>query len=389
MHIGVIRGDLPGPVLLSGLEPVSQHNPSTEPSGQEVYVSRPTVAELEAVFADADVGLGAAIEGGTITFNLVIDGTNDTLRLKTSAAAAFTDVLIAQTTYTTLADLVTAIQAALDLAGVAVTVYENRAGDGIVLESNTLGVTSYLESDTDANGSTANGDLAIADGEVRTLVALASDLITDGLPVGGPLDVSAATLEASGTTTAAAALAPIPVARGTTAAVANAIAPKIADTPVAVDSFLAGQISDLLNANFNPDPRRNPALVNGAAVEVVEDDGSTDFATANALPAITSATLDSPGAGDVTIAGTNLAGPGAPTAERKEVTVKFTGTGTPGGPLDGLVLSQELIEANGGTVTATSIVVPAVLNDQGGFATGTTAVSVKYRSFAAGPEDLA
>lgn len=389
MHIGVIRGDLPGPVLLSGLEPVSQHNPPTEPSGQEVYISRPTVAELEAVFADPTVGLGAAIEGGTISFNLVVDGTNDTLKLKTAAADAFTDALIAQTTYTNLTDLVTAINAALDAVGLAVTCYANRAGDGIVLESNEKGATSYLESDTDANGSTANGDLAITDGEVRTLVDLASDLITDGLPVGGPLDVSTATLEASGTAEAAAALAPIPVARGTTAAVANAIAPKIADTPVAVDSYLAGQISDLLNASFNPDPRRNPALADGAAVEVVEDDGSTDFATANALPAITSATLDSPGAGDVTIAGTNMASVGDPTGERKEVVVKFTGTGAPGGPTDALVLSQELIEANGGTVTATSIVVPAVLNDQGGFATTTTSVQVLWRSFASNIEPLA
>lgn len=387
MHIGVIRGDMPGPVLLSGLEPVSQHNPSTEPSGQEVYISRPTVAEVEAVLADETTGVGATIEGATITFNVTVTGsTTDDLRLKTAAADAFTVYTIAAATYTNLTDLIAAINTALEGSGI--TCRENVAGDGIALESDEKGVNSYLQLDTEANGSNANTNLELPDGETRTIPA-ATAFITDTLPVSGPLDVSQATIEAVGAASNSNALARIPDSRGTRAALANAIAPKIADTPVAVDSFLAGQISELLNANFNPDPRRNPALSNGPAVQVVEDDGSTSFATANALPAITSATLDSPGAGDVTIAGTNLAGPGTPTAERKEVTVKFTGTGTPGGPLDGLVLSQELIEANGGTVTATSIVVPAVLNDQGGFATGTTAVSVKYRSFAAGPEDLA
>ncbi len=102
MRVGVIRGDLPGPVLLSDLEPVSRYNPPTEPRGQEIYISRPTVAEIEGVLANATVGAGAVLNGGNIsgTFPLTIDGTNDDLKLRLSAApTAFTTVLIPQAIY--------------------------------------------------------------------------------------------------------------------------------------------------------------------------------------------------------------------------------------------------------------------------------------------------
>jgi hypothetical protein len=165
--------------------------------------------------------------------------------------------------------------------------------------------------------------------------------------------------------------------------VANALAPKVGDTPVAIDSYITGDLAQLLNANFNPDPRRRPPLANGAAIEVVQDDGATPFAAA--APAITTATLDSPGAGDVTIAGTDMAAQGTPQAERYETIVKFIGVGTPSG--GDLVIPQRLIESNGGVVTATSIVVPAVLNPYG-FAVTTTSCQVQYRSHASNVQAL-
>jgi len=379
-RIGVIRGDV-SPLQIDDLEQVSRHNPSTEPSGQERVVRRPTVAEVEAALADATTGAGAAIEGGTITINLVVGAGNDAIRLRTAAGDAFVTYLIAQTTYTTLADLIVAINVAINGSGI--TAATNRAGDGIILESNTKGVNSYVESDTVANGSEANTDLAITDGEVRDMPSAAA-FITDTLPVGGPLDVSAATVEAVGAGTNANALAPIPVARGTTEGVADAVAPQFFETAVFIESFQVGTISGFLNANFNPDSRRVPALADGAAIEVVDDDGSTTFTAA--LPSISSATLDSPGAGDVTIAGANMGSAGDPNSETQETVVKFSGTGTPRG--GDLVIPQALIVSNGGTVSATSIVVPAVLNPDG-FVTTDTSVQVRYRSLATGVEALA
>jgi len=383
MRVGVIRGDMPGPVLLADLESVSGRNVSTEAPGQVRYISRPTVAEVEAALADATTGAGATLAGSTLAFNVtVVAATSDDLLLKTSAAAGFTTYTIAAAAYTNLTDLLAAINAAI--AGSGITARENVAGDGIALESDTKGVDSYVENDTIANGSNANTLLGLADGDVRDMPSAAT-FITDALPVGGPLDVSTATIEAVGAGDNANALSLIPTARGTVAALAEAVAPLLIETPVVEDSMRAGHLSSLLSANFNPDPRRSPALVNGAAIEVVEDDGSTPYTVG--LPAITSATLDSPGAGDVTIAGTDLSGPGDPTAERKEVTVKVLGTGTPDG--GDLSLSQDIIEANGGTVTATSIVIPAVLNNLAGWATGTTSVQVKMRSYASATEALA
>lgn len=362
MRIGVIRADLPSPVLLSALESVSQYNPSTEPRGQEVYVSRPTVAEVESVLANATYGAGAVLNGGDISgsFPLVIDGTNDDLRIKTSAAAAFTTVLIPQASYADLTALIAGLNTVLPALGI--TARTNVAGNGVALESNTKGVTSYIQNDTIANGSVANTPLSLANGATRNMPA-ASAFITATLPVGGPLDVSTATINGVGAGNNANALSLIPTARGTQEALADAIAPQFVETPTLIDSFLVGQISQLLSANFNPDPRRKPALVNGAAIVCVQDDGSTAYAPT--LPTVASATLNSPSAGDITIAGTGLGN-----AERLETVVKVSGAVNK-------VLQQKIITTNGGSVSDTAIVLKAVLIP--GATTVTTSVRVQVR----------
>lgn len=362
MRLGVIRADLPGPVLLSALETVSQYNPSTEPRGQEVYISRPTVAEVEAVLANATTGAGAVLNGGDISgsFPLVIDGTNDDLRLKTAAADAFTVVLIPQAAYADLDELIAALNTVLPALGI--TARENVAGNGVALESNTKGVSSYIQNDTVANGSVGNTPLGLTNGSTRTMPA-ASAFITAALPVGGPLDVSTTALNAVGATTNSNALALIPSDRGVLEALADAIAPQLVETPTVIDSFLVGQIAALLSADFNPDPRRKPALTDGPAIEVVQDDGVTPFAAT--LPTITSATLDSPSAGDITIAGTGLGD-----AERLETVVKVAGAVNK-------VLQQKIITTNGGSVSDTAIVLKAVLIP--GATTVTTNVRVQVR----------
>lgn len=368
MRVGVIRGDLPGPVLLSDLEPVSRYNPPTEPRGQEIYISRPTVAELEGVLADATVGAGAVLNGGNIsgTFPLAITAANDDLKLRLSAApTAFTTILIPQAVYASLATLVTAVNSVT--ASIGVLARTNVAGNGIALESLTKGVTSFIENDTVVGGSVANTPLGLVDGSIRTMVPAAT-LITNALPVGGPLDVSAATINGSGAGTATTALALIPTSRGTTEAVADAIAPQFWESTTAVESFLVGNISELLSVNFNPDPSRLPPLVDGPAIEAVQDDGVTAFAAT--LPVITTADLNTPGVGDLTITGTGLG-----TLERQETTVHLANAATG----YSRTLLQRFIEAGGGTVSATSIFIPAALIPGATLATTRAQVKVRQR----------
>lgn len=162
--------------------------------------------------------------------------------------------------------------------------------------------------------------------------------------------------------------------------IADTVAPQFAETDVAIESFLLGNLAGYRSATFNPDPR-NSAVSAGAAIYVTEDDGSTNFATANTLPTVTSATLDSPAAGDVTIAGTGLGKEsGDSTDPLRSTTVKFTGDAN-------VTLHQERIEAAGGSVADTEIVVPASLIP--GAAASTTSVRVQFRQSVSDLEALA
>lgn len=363
MRVGIIRADLPGPVLLADLEPVSRRNFSTEPPGQEVYVARPTTTEVETVLSDSTVGAGAVIEGSDIagSLPLTIDGTNDTLLLKLSSAASFTTVTVAHAAYASLATLLVALNAALVTAGIGITARQGTgSGSRVALESDTYGVSSYIANDTVAHGSIGNTDLGLADGVVRTMVS-ATTIITGLNPVGGTLDVSTTTMNALGATTAANALSLIPTTRGTHEALADAIAPQFLETTVALDSYLVGYIAALRSASFNPDPRQG--LVAGAAIQVVQDDGSSAMTVT--VPNISSATLGTPTAGDVTVAGTGLGD-----SELLETVVQFTGDVNKS-------WNQSQIVAAGGSVSATSVVVPASLI--AGAATTTTSVKVRVR----------
>jgi len=371
MRIAVIRTDLPSALRLVDLEPVSQYNPPTEPVGQERYLARVTTTQIESQLADSTTGAGAISEGSDISgsFPLTITlATDDVLRLKTSSAASFTDVTIAAATYANLTDLLAAINAAIVTAGLSIQALSGTgSGDTVALESTLFGVDSYIEIDTVGNGSTANTGLGLSAG-ARTMPA-ASAFVTAAIPAGGPVDVSTATLEAVGAGTNSNALSLVPVSRGATTALADLLAPQFADTDVAIDSVLVGMVSEYASANYTPDPK---LVATGAAVAVVENDGSTAFATT--LPTITTATLNTPGAGDVTIAGTGLG-----SSEKDQTTLKFTGDVA-------TVIQQAILVNAGGSVSDTAIVIPASLIS--GAATTTTSVQVKVRQRASAASAL-
>jgi hypothetical protein len=365
MRIGVIRGDLPGPIHLQDLEVVSQYNPTTEPRGQERYIGRPTTVELEAVLANAVFGAGATIEGSDISgsFPLTITlGADDTLQVRTSATASYTTVVIAAAVYATFATFLVAVNAALNGTGV-VARQGTGSGTRLALESLTRGVGSYLgvaaAATSTFNTPAGFGALAL----VRTMPSAAAFILALN-PVAGVLDVSAATINGVGATTNANAIGLIPAARGTTTAIAEAIAPRIVETYTAIDSFLVGMISEYRSASYNPDSRRG--LTNGAAISVVQDDGVTPYAPT--LPVLTTADFNTPVPGAMTITGTGLG-----TYESKDTVVKVIG------PTINKTLVQSTIEAAGGTIADTTIVIPASLLTGATLTTSTARVKVRQR----------
>ena len=358
MRIGVIRGDMPGPVTLMDLETVSQYNPPTEPKGQERRIGRPDTTIVGEALDAVPAGLQGSVDlPGAAP--IVINNGNHTLRAKIASADSFTDVTIANASYATAELLVAAINAALVTAGLDAEARLDDTDTYLVLQSGETGPGSYIEIDTAGNGSTFNAVAGLTDGADFEVPSVA-DLITATLPVGGPLDVSDATLI---TTLGEGATA------AQRAAVADTIAPHIVDTDVAIKSFQVGMISGFRSASYNPDPNRIPAISDGAAIEVVQDDGVSAFTAP--LTVISAAAADSPDPGDITITGTNLGNPEVPATVVRV-------TSEDGGSY--VKLYQEIIEAAGGTISATSIVIPAsVLNDLG--VAGST-VRVQYTSLA-------
>jgi hypothetical protein len=321
------------------------------------------------VLSDSSVGAGAVAQGSALTFNITITGSsNDVLKVRTSAAASYTSVTIAAATYTNIIDLAAAVNAAL--VGTGITAREGTTSDTLALEG-PHGVNSYVGIDSEVGGSTALPDLGLGTAAIVRAMPSATTIITDLNPVGGTLDVSVTTMNTVGSGTSSTAFAFIPSTRGTHEALADAIAPQFLETTVALDSYLVGYIASLRSATFNPDSRQG--LVAGAAIQVVQDDGASAMSVT--LPTISSATLDSPTTGDVTIAGTGLGN-----SELLDTVVQFTGDVAKS-------LNQSQIVAAGGSISATSVVVPASLIP--GAATTTTSVKVRVRNRVSAAEALA
>lgn len=372
MYVGVIRGDLPGPLFLADVEPSSQINFPIDPVGQTQYIEYPQPAlitsYLSGLLPDGlSNGLGgvpAGIQATAVPSTLIIGSGNHVLRVKTASAGSFTAVNVAQATYTTLALLVVAVNAALKTASVAASATVDSTGTKFVLQSTAVGVGAFIAIDSVSNGSTFNTPASLTDSATFTMPSAAS-IISSMLPVGGPLNVSAANILTT--------LGGSPKAAG----VVGLIAKKLIESETTVLSYQVGMISKYLEANFCPDPTRKPGVAHGAAIAVVEDDGTTAFSSSASapLPKITGAVHSSPNAGDLTISGSGLGN-----SEFYEAT-KVTVTNAAGTVSVHLTQKQIVHTITGGTtgsVSATSIVIPASLLN--GLGVVGSIVKVKYAS---------
>ena len=358
MRVGVIRGDIPGPIFLADLEPTSQTNFPTEPEGQTRYISRPTSVTVGAMMS---ASIPASRLSGALAFPVAINlGVNDALKLRDSAAGAYTTFTIPAAGYANMGALVAALNALFVTSNfVAVAI----SATTFALQTKTKGAGTYIQVDSVAGGSTANTPLALGAGGGSFTVPAPAAFIAATLPVGGPLNVSAATIRGS----LGAGLTNAQVAEA-----ADAIAPQFVETDTAIKCFLVGNLHDLLSPSFNPDPNRIPAIVSGPAITVVQDNGVSLFSLVATAPTLTNAQFGVPAPGAVTLTGTGLAGAGVPNSEVVATKVKFF-TDVP------VTVEQYFITATaGGKVSATQIIIPASLVPAG-VAAGTK-VQVQYTS---------
>jgi len=211
----------------------------------------------------------------------------------------------------------------------------------------TRGQERYLKRPTPASVSAVLAKLGLS--------ASSAAVITATVPVGGPVNVSPATIRGVAGLGAA--------TDGQVTAIQDVLAPHIVETDVALKSFKVGHLHGYASASFNPDPRRIPAIVSGPAISVVADDGSTPFTVADTAISGAVAAL-----GAITISGTGLG-----STELLATTVKVTK-----GASQARVSHRQIVAA-GGSVSSTSIVVPASLLH--GLGVAGSKVQVQYTSF--------
>ena len=139
------------------------------------------------------------------------------------------------------------------------------------------------------------------------------------------------------------------------------IAPQFVETTAAIQSFQVGVMSKFLESTYNPDPRLLPPLSNGAAITVVQNNGSSLFTAP--LPIITSAVHNNPNPGDVTISGQDLGNSEFFYATNVIITGVSPGPGqqAPVITLNQQVIASTLSGGTQGSVSATQIVIPASL----------------------------
>lgn len=269
MRVGFVnRIDLSKGLYLSDVENTSQRNFSSEPPGQSRYFRRPTDAELlTPIVAYAFLTLQGSDTNATVDTTV---GNGTKLNIKTSAAAAFTQVTV--TSNGALPK--TTIMAELNAAFIA-------AGLGLVAR---ISGTNQLTIDTTAAGPNAYVEISAGSpsaGALHTVLGIAA-AATSGInlaawraavyPTPTTIDVSTATIEALSTF--------ILLTDGAHAAlidgVADVIAPELIETGAVLLSFAAGILSKASDAAFQPGGVR-VGLTAGPALAILANDGSTVF----------------------------------------------------------------------------------------------------------------
>ena len=345
MFLCVIRGDLRNPLYISDVEPRSQADaPVESPRGQTYYVSRPNLVAIQKYLTDQGLSelLRSTGWGGTGASSWTGAYNSFTHNATTTDSTPLTNTLAGVNLQVyTLTITVTG-----RTAGTITATFGGVAGSAISITTTTT--VTATGTGTLSIVPTTNFDGTIT---VSIKVAAAAALLAATVPsyAGG---VVIPTVNISGT--AIKAIIGLTGATNTqVSALQNMLGYHFVETDILKKSFLAGVIHGLRSPKFNPDPRgdlNHAPTTPGPAVVCVNDvvPGSTTTTLFAILqPVITGLTLS----GTLTVTGATggLAGYGL-----YESTVIITGKGA-------RRITQAQILAAGGTVSDTSIVIPAAL----------------------------
>jgi hypothetical protein len=386
MYVGVIRGDMPGPIFIGDMETISQTNFTTEPVGQTAYISRPSATTLTDYLGGLDANYDNALYQGSggvpagiigtaaVTFPLTLTGGNNVLSLQSSSGGTFVAYTIATGVYSTMKSLLAAVNAAIAGSGAQATT-DTATGTFFILQSTVPGVGSYIG--VNATGTSTFNTPSNLTGSSNFTMPTAATIITSllGTPPTGPLNVSAANIKSN--------LGSSPAVAGAV----NIIAPQFVETLEAIQSFQVGVLSKYLETTYNPDPTLLPPLAYGPAISVVQNDGTSLFSAA--LPIITGAIHNAPNPGDLTINGLDLGNSEFFAGTEVRVTGVSPGPGLqpPYVRLGQHVIVKTLSGGTQGSVTSTQIVIPAsLLLSTTGIALGVvgSTVEVQYTTLANG-----
>jgi hypothetical protein len=267
MRIGIVRSDI-GNLYLSDVENSSQRNFSSEPRGQSRYFSKPTDAQLQAAMnASANLTIRGSDTAATVD-TTVANGTR--LNIKTSAAAAFTQVTVTSNATLAKAQIVTELNAQFALNGLGL-VARISGTNQVTIDSTAKGAAAYIATSASSPSTGALHTVLGIAAAATTPISVAT-LKAAVYPTSTTVNVAAATINALGTF----ALMTPAQQTANVASIADVVAPTLVETGPALLSFVHGQISKLRSATFRPGGARS-GIPAGIAAAVVASDGSTVF----------------------------------------------------------------------------------------------------------------
>lgn len=269
MRVAPIRSDL-NSIYLDDIESRTRRNFSSEPAGQSRYIKKPTDSQLLAVLN----GYAFLSVRGTVAGATVDTSVNDTLRVRTASTASYTVITVTANAALAKTQLVTELNAAFLSAGLNLVASLQTGSNFVQIDSKSTnsGPGAAVQIDSVVNGSTLSTAVGFTVGGVSVTGLSVAALKAAVYPTPTSVDVSSATLLALSTFSLLSSTKQTALVD----AVANLVAPSLVETGSVLLSFSYGKLSKLRSSTFRPGPVRTGYTV-GAAVAIVDDDGSTPF----------------------------------------------------------------------------------------------------------------
>lgn len=262
MRVAIVRSDIQK-IYLNDVESRVQRCFSREPPGQSRYFHKPTDAEF---LAFLNAYSYVSVLG---TDNLVaVDTTlgNNVLHIRTSSAAAYTNITVTSNAALAKTQLVAELNAGFVAAGLALHASLAPTTNKVQIDSLTKGLASYIDTDGLLLGTIIGIGAIVVSG--LTVASLKAAIY----PTPVTVDVSSATV--LGLSTFGIMSAADQTSLYDT--LVELVAPRLVETGMALLSFVYGNMSKMRSATFWPGGVRS-GIPAGIAAAILEDDGVTVF----------------------------------------------------------------------------------------------------------------